>query len=378
MKDRDFKKVFGRAPEEFSGYIDEALERIDEEKRMKKRYRITTVLIAAALTVLMAGAALAAGMGLIEGINRRGSITVPESAKEFIESDLGSLSTELFDLAIEEAIADGRSAFVQVRLTPKNPEEYALLAAEKVPGDRYSEACEYIFSEEGTDLSGAKGELIGRRDGKKVIRFHVQAWAGLAHLTEWDTKYNEDGSVTLLMEGDAGFEGERAQETAQLTVECGWGVHGEFDRDDAPDTWNWERMPWLPESGEAAAQIHNNAEKTVVMMEAAGESENGKLSLVKGSIEFSPIKGYYSLAYAFEGLNGDMWLMIGFSDAEGNVIRTLEGREHDAEKWTEATGAMQTFEVIPESIYLDVFDLMQDKALVDRLEVKLTAEEAEK
>ena len=375
MKDRDWQNVFGHAPQSFLDQVDEAIERIEEGKEMKRRYKLSTVLIAAALIVLMAGAALAAGMGLIEGINRREMIIVPDSAQELVESDLGSLETDLFDAVIEAVIWDGRSAFAQIRLQPKNPEEYALLAAEKVPEDRYSEECEYIFSEEGTDLGGAKGELIGRRDGKKVIRFHVQAWAGLAMLTEWDRKYNEDGSVTLWMEGDAGFEGEKAQEMAQLTVECSWGVHGEFDRDDAPDTWNWERMPWLPESGKTTAEIRNNAEKTIVTLDAAGESENGKLSLVKGEIIFTPIKGYFSLAYQYEGHSEDMWLMIGFCDAEGNRIGTLDRREHFAEKWTEAEGAMQTFEQIPETIYLEVFDLDQDKAVVDRIEVKLIPKE---
>ena len=373
MKDRDFQHVFGHAPEAFSGYIDEALERIGEKKAAKRRSRMSVVLIAAALAVLMTGAALAAGMGLIDGINRRGSITVPESARELVQSDLGSLSTEYFDAVMEAAVWDGRSAFAQVRLIPKNPEEYALLAASGRSDSRRSG--EYIFSEEGIDLDGAHGELIGRKDGKKVVRFYVEMRAGMTLLHEWDAEYNEDGSVTLWMEGDAKYEGKQAAETVQLTMECSWGVHGEFDRDDAPATWNWERLPWLPERESAAVEIRSSEEKTTVMLEQAGESENGRLSLIQGSIEFSPIKGYYSLAYAYEGATEDMWLLIGFSDAGGNSIRTLNGREHDAESWTEATGAMQSFDSIPESMYLDVFDLMQDKKLIDRVEVKLVGAE---
>jgi len=375
MKDRDWQNVFGRADQAFLNQVDEAIGRIEEEREMKKRYKVSTVLIAAALIVLMTGAALAAGIGLIEGINRRGLITVPDSAKELIESDLGGLSTELFDLRIEEAIMDGRSAFVQVRLTPKNPEEYALLESEYTSEGKYSGESEYIFSEEGIDVDGSKGALIGRKDGKKVIRFNVQMMAATAFLSEWDIRYNEDGSVTLWMEGDMGYDRGRIPEKGPLTVDCWWGVHGEFDRSDAPDTWNWMQKPWLPQVETVKLQITNNAQRQVFRMEQAGESENGKLSLIKGSIEFSPIKGYYSLSYAYEGVNEDMWLLVGFSDDEGSAIGTLEGREHDEGNYTEATGAMQTFDPIPGSIYLDVFDMMQDKKLVDRVKVKLVPEE---
>ena len=82
MKDKDWQNVFGRADQAFLNQVDEAIGRIEEEREMKKRYKISTVLIAAALIVLMTGAALAAGMGLIEGINRRGLITVPDSANQ--------------------------------------------------------------------------------------------------------------------------------------------------------------------------------------------------------------------------------------------------------------------------------------------------------
>jgi len=373
MKDRDWQNVFGRADQAFLNQVDEAIGRIEEEKSMKKRYKITTILIAAALIALMTGAALAAGMGLIDGINLRGLITVPDSARELVESDLGGLTTELFDLKIEEAIMDGRSAFVQVRLIPKNPEEYALLTAGGRSDAR--ENGEYIFSEEGVDLDGAYGELIGRKDGKKVVRFYVEMRAGMALLHEWDAEYNEDGSVTLWMEGDARYEGKQAQEMVHLTVDCSWGIHGEFDRDDAPVTWNWERLPWLPEKESTSTELHSSAEKKVMLLEQPAESKNGKLRLIGGSIEFSPIKGYYSLKYAYDGMTKDMWLLLGFSDAEGNAIRTLDGREHDEESYTEATGAMQTFDPIPERIYLDVFDLMQDKKLLDRVEVKLVEAE---
>ena len=343
---------------------------------MKRRYRVSMVLAAAALAVLMAGAALAASMGLIEGVNQRGLITVLPGAEKLIESDLGGLSTELFDMAVEAAVWDGRSAFVQVRFTPKNPEEYVLMAAEYPDPDEE----EYIFSEEGVDIDGSKGELIGRADGRKIIRYNVRMNTNTV-LNFWDVENNEDGSVTVWLEGDAGYE--KQSDSTCLTVNCWWGVHGEFSRDDAPANWDWENKPWLPESETIKLELTNSAQKATVRLEAAGESENGLLELVEGSIIFTPLKGYYEIKYNYAADEGEgqmLWAV--FVDAEGNRLGTIDesgttdySRETVA-LYREQEGAMQSFDPIPRTLYLAVADWGADGTeMLDRIEVKLIPEE---
>ncbi len=378
MKDKDWQNVFGRADQAFLNQVDEAIGRIEEEREMKKRYKISTVLIAAALIVLMTGAALAAGIGLIEGINRRGLITVPDSAKELIESDLGGLSTELFDMNVESAVTDGRSVFVQVRLIPKNPEEYVLMRDEYRDPDEDSGA--YIIDQDALDIDGTKGRLIGRVDGRKIIKYNVRMKLPWKSLEGWDIRNNEDGSVTLWFQG--GDEEEiKQRHLDRLTIECWWGVHGEYSEEDVPAGWDWFMKNWLPHTETMTASLTNMAEKTGVRLEAAGESENGILQLIGGRIEFSPLMGYYDLQYNHDLDEEKFLLWVRFADGQGNQIPDMEGRgsenysrETKLLSYTQ-TGLMQTFEKIPDTLYLELIDWAEPGTVIDRIEVKLVPEE---
>lgn len=377
MKNKDWQNLFGRAPESFLNQVDEALDRLKEEKSMKRRYKASTILIAAALTLLMTGAALAAGLGLIGEINRRGSIQLLPGAEQLVESNLGSLSTEYIDLTVESAVWDGRSAFVQVRLAPKNPEEYALLPAEYVYEEWKSE---FIFSEEGWDFTGVKGEFLGHRDGKKVVRYAVTMSTPDMSLGYWDVRRNEDGSVTLWMDGSA--DSERRRDTNNLTISLGWGVHGEFTRDDAPFSWNWEMKPWLPENESVSVTMNNAAQKTKVTLEEAGESEQGIIRFLGGEATFTPLKGYCRLSYLItdEAFKGRL-LSERFMDAEGNALkstyslsrldydRTLDLWKYDWE------GDMQSFDPIPESLYFYLADIENGEQVIDRVKVRLVPAE---
>lgn len=378
MKDRDWQNVFGHAPKSFLDQVDAAIERIEEGKEMKKRYKISTVLIAAALVVMMTGAALAAGMGLIEGINRREMIVVPDSAQELVQSELGALSTDLFDMNVEAAMTDGRSVFVQVRLIPKEPEEYVLMQDEYRDPDEESGA--YIFAENERDIDGTLGRLIGRADGRKIIKYNVRMKLPWNQLDGWDIRNNEDGSVTLWFRGSSDEE-IKQHHLDRLTIECWWGVHGEYSEEDVPEGWDWFLKNWLPETETMTASLTNMAEKTGVRLEASGESENGILRFIGGSIRFSPLMGYYDLQYDHELDEDERLLWMQFVDAQGNPIPDLDGRgsdeysrETNSLSYTQ-TGLMQTFEEIPEKLYLELIDRAEGETVIDRLEVKLIPEE---
>lgn len=378
MKDRDWQNVFGHAPESFLDQVDEAIERIEEGKEMKRRYKISTVLIAAALVIMMTGAALAAGMGLIEGINRREMIIVPDSAQELVQSELGSLSTDLFDMNVEAAMTDGRSVFVQVRLIPKEPEEYVLMRDEYQDPDEDSGA--YIFAENERDIDGTLGRLIGRVDGRKIIKYNVRMKLPWMMLEGWDIRNNEDGSVTLWFRGGSDEE-IKQHHLDRLTIECWWGVHGEYSEEDVPEGWDWFLKNWLPETETMTASLTNMAEKTGVRLEASGESENGILQFIGGGIRFSPLMGYYDLQFDYELDEDEMLLWVKFVDEQGNPIPDLDGyggeeysRETNSLSYTQ-TGLMQTFEEIPEKLYLELINWAEEGTVIDRLEVKLIPEE---
>ena len=378
MKDRDWQNVFGHAPKSFLDQVDEAIERIEEGKEMKRRYKISTVLIAAALVIMMTGAALAAGMGLIEGINRREMIIVPDSAQELVQSELGSLSTDLFDMNVEAAMTDGRSVFVQVRLIPKEPEEYVLMRDEYRDPDEDSGA--YIFAENERDIDGTLGRLIGRVDGRKIIKYNVRMKLPWMMLEGWDIRNNEDGSVTLWFRGSSDEE-IKQHHLDRLTIECWWGVHGEYSEEDVPEGWDWFLKNWLPETETMTASLTNMAEKTGVRLEASGESENGILQFIGGGIRFSPLMGYYDLQFDYELDEEDLLIWVKFADAQGNPIPDLDGygseeysRETNSLSYTQ-TGLIQTFEEIPEKLYLELISWAEEGKVIDRMEVKLIPEE---
>ena len=374
MKDRDWRNVFGCAPKSFLDQVDEAIERIEEGKDMKRRYKLSTVLIAAALVVMMTGAALAAGIGLIEGINRREMIVVPDSAQELVQSELGTLSTDLFDMNVEAAMTDGRSVFVQVRLIPKEPEEYVLMRDEYRDPDEESGA--YIFAENERDIDGTLGRLIGRADGRKIIKYNVRMKLPWKQLYGWDIRNNEDGSVTLWFRGSSDEE-IKQHHLDRLTIECWWGVHGEYSEEDVPEGWDWFLKNWLPETETMTASLTNMAEKTGVRLEASGESENGILQFIGGGIRFSPLMGYYDLQYDHDLDEDELLLWMQFVDAQGNPIPDLDGRGSSEFSWETnslsytQTGLMQTFEEIPEKLYLELINRAEGETVIDRLEVKL-------
>ena len=374
MKNRDWKNVFGHAPKSFLDQVDEAIERIEEGKDMKRRYKLSTVLIAAALVVMMTGAALAAGIGLIEGINRREMIVVPDSAQELVQSELGTLSTDLFDMNVEAAMTDGRSVFVQVRLIPKEPEEYVLMRDEYRDPDEESGA--YIFAENERDIDGTLGRLIGRADGRKIIKYNVRMKLPWKQLYGWDIRNNEDGSVTLWFRGSSDEE-IKQHHLDRLTIECWWGVHGEYSEEDVPEGWDWFLKNWLPETETMTASLTNMAEKTGVRLEASGESENGILQFIGGGIRFSPLMGYYDLQYDHDLDEDELLLWMQFVDAQGNPIPDLDGRGSSEFSWETnslsytQTGLMQTFEEIPEKLYLELINWAEERKVIDRLEVKL-------
>ena len=372
MKKGVWSGIYGTAPESFHERLMDALEGT-KEREGTRRYRISTALIAAALVVMMTGAALAAGIGLFERVNAHEEAKLPDSAKELVQSDLGSISTELFDLAVEEAMTDGQQFFVQVRLTPKNPEEYTLMWDEHPDPDADSDA--YLYGSE--EQNG--GGLIGRADGKKIVMYNVYITAPQVLFEPMGGEVHEDGSATLVYEGYADEE-YTSRSLRRLSISCSWGVYGEFSKEDALDWWDWEEKHWLPEQAEAAVSVENIAERETFRMEAAGESENGILQFMSGEIEFSPLRGYYTVRYDCEDMQSG-WTWIWFADADGQRIESRDGhsiREYDSKQefaYHEQSGAVQTFDPLPETLILELTDAENAWAVVDRIEVKLIPEE---
>ncbi|MBQ2957771.1 MAG: hypothetical protein IJE08_15085 [Clostridia bacterium] len=315
MKNRNWQNVFGRAPEYFLDQVDEALDRLKEERDVKRRYRYSLALAAAVLAVVMTGAAIAAGMGLIDRINESGGYKMGQEAEELIARDLGGMENELFSVVIEEAIYDGQSAVMQILLAPKEPEKYALYHADyTMPEELYEN---FIFdAQEGQDSRMP----VACRDGRKALLYDVGVNQVRGDEMAWDNRpdylaapqYREDGSVRLLIGGTADIP--IRKDSIYFAVTCRWGVAGEYEY----TGYQSEGAPYLPHFEDVRVEIENTDGRAKFILEPAGETSNGRMEFVAGTIEYTAIGGYYDVEYVYSG--EDAWLNEFGWESEGEEL----------------------------------------------------------
>ena len=92
MKRADWQRAFGEVPEDFHLRLRSTLNGL-EEKEMKKKRNLTLTLLAAALIVaLLAGAGIAASkLGVFDMLKKTADPIVPlEGAQELVGTNLGS------------------------------------------------------------------------------------------------------------------------------------------------------------------------------------------------------------------------------------------------------------------------------------------------
>lgn len=218
MKSTDWRRAFGQPDEAFHRAFTETLDRL-EKNHAGKRYRLSTLLIAAILlTLALAGAALAtSGFGIFY----LSDVTPLEGAEALVETNLGTTANELVRLTVEEAVRDADVAAVLLRLTPLDPEHYVLY------NDNLDTAPEdvYILEETVGEDGATHRRIVGRTDGKAVIDY----WPELTINSPMDSlsicsDAQPDGSVRIRMSVQAGAE---LAEDAVFTASAALTVNGE-------------------------------------------------------------------------------------------------------------------------------------------------------
>ena len=140
MNQKDFQNIFGDAPEDFRLRLRETLDGL-EEKNMKKRYKVSTVLIAAVILILaLAGAGIAASqLGVFRLLDTAEPIVPLEGAQELVATNLGTSENEHAIITVEQAVFDGQGVMVQCRLSPRDAQIYAMLNTfmQDTPEDTY-------------------------------------------------------------------------------------------------------------------------------------------------------------------------------------------------------------------------------------------------
>lgn len=124
MNRHDWQQVYGNAPDSFRFDLIESLNSLEEEQSMKKRYKISTILLAAAIAVMiLSGAAFAATQ--IRSFDFL-QITPLEGGEALVSTNIATVGDEYIRLDVEEAIFDGEGLIVQFRITPQQPDRYNL------------------------------------------------------------------------------------------------------------------------------------------------------------------------------------------------------------------------------------------------------------
>lgn len=211
MKKSDWQHAFGSPDEAFHRAFTETLGRL-EGKSAGKRFRLSALPAAAILLTLATS-----GFGIFD----LAPVSPLKGAETLVETNLGTTANELVRLTVEEAVRDDYEAVVLLRLTPLDPEHYALFNAglESIPEGVY-------LLEETVGEDGATHQrVVGRADGKAVIDYlpvlTVNSYMDSLSIC---SEAQPDGSVRILMSVQANAD---LTEDAVFTAGATLTVNGE-------------------------------------------------------------------------------------------------------------------------------------------------------
>ena len=423
MKRTDWQSAFGEVDEDFHLRLRSTLNGL-EEKDMKKRRNLTVTLLAAALIVaLLAGAGIAASrLGVFHMLDSADPIVPLEGAQELVGTNLGSVENDLVKLTVEEAVFDGQGALVQLRIAPKEAERYVLFDS------MLQDAPEELFETERVPVELAKGEQEFEVDGKMIrivngkdVRLLVDgAEAAIpasaeealaqnlpiytmdgkvyyADMEEYRVLGSRDGREILHYWPLIRVEGE-SQDAEAL------GLENFFDTMDAESQVDGSVIVWASGYAEEALDLDaltiscgakvypgdqtveldaltlnlpRSEEERRVRIEPVGDGTGERFKLLSGSIVFTKVRAYLQLDYSYRQAETGEEMGIDFRiyDADGERITTGSGGcTPDADGSTfHMVREMQSFSVVPVTIWLEAKVIGEDKTL-GRVECRLIKE----
>ena len=312
MNRKYWQNAFGNAPEDFHLRLVETLDGLEEEK-MKKRYRFSTVLIAAIIMVLLAGGAVAVNQlgGVFRLLTYRAEPIVPlEGAEEMVVTDLGFTENDLATLKVEEAVFDGQNVMLQLRLTPKDSEHHVMFdyMMQNAPRDLYE--IEEIPHEDGSMSIGE----ITRKDGKQIIDYEIMAKSmdERIYINTADAEEQEDGGIIYWAKGEAETGTPVDLDALDVEIKTFLFLNGE-------EVWMDPITIQVPKAGKLNR----------VQFVPVGEQLD-RVEILSAEMDISKLVGYINVNYRYEQLpEEEMGITFRFYDAEGNEIHSGDGGSWD-------------------------------------------------
>ena len=333
MNRKDWQNAYGNAPEDFHLRLVDTLDGL-EEKKMKKRYKLSTLLIAAVIMALLAGGAVAASQLRVFRLltDMANPIGPLDGAEEMVVTNLGSMENDLITMKVEEAVFDGQNVLLQLRVTPKDSEHHVMFDwfMQNAPQDVYT------IEEIDNGNGGVSIGEITRKDGKQIIDYWISAKSAgdLVEFHTSDAEDQEDGGILYWMQGEV--SGSVNVDAVELEINVLLMLDGaEIQMAPLPVR--------VPRAGET-----RHAKLTPV------GAQPERVEIVSGGIDFSKLEGYITVSYRYEQLPEElMGITLHFYDAEGNEIRRGGGGSWEQDGMYYSHIEIQSFDELPEKIWIE-------------------------
>lgn len=384
-----------------------------EEKNMdiNRSYKVSmirrAILIVAALLALSAIAFAATKLNLFSIMTRYANSIIPlEGAEELVETGLGSAENEWATVTVEEAAYDGQGAMTLVRITPKEPEKYALFNSllMDMPEDEYEiETVQdgpraiddpYLQLTLSNDEGEHDVEIINEESHKQMFIDGVEVplpesineamEAFIPVYLEGDILYWADSSSHIevtrkdgkaIMDFGAAMYPSNEDSPANISVD---GSDAEVQPDGSVLVWcdgyAEETLPdaldlnlsvalWVGDEKRTLdipfTLTKSETERVARYMPDDGGTIGDHVRVRDVTVHFTPVRAYLTVDYDYEEQPDEpmgVWLCP--YDAEGNVITTDDGSTSESSAG-ESLGfyrqldEMQSFDDIPEIIVLE-------------------------
>ena len=395
---KDLRGLYEPAPQSLYDGIHEALADLPEgreTRKVKKKISTGFILVAVLLALSAAGFA-AARLNLFSGMTRYADPIVPlDGAEELVETDLGHAENEWATVTVEEAAYDGQGVMVLAKITPKEPEKYALFndlymdpdenehiitsAPDEVPEGTQETEWMRIVNENGAQALYIDGQEVpipeGReaakklecpiyreddrlyytevefrrveshRNGRKILGFEpvlYQKGEGAASLTggmTGDAEVQNDGSVLVWCDG-------YAEKTLPDVLDLNLRVILQV----GDDTRSLD-IPFTLKKGEA--------ERTARYVPEGDSWIGDHVKVREVKVSFTKVRAYLTVDYDYDPRpEEEMGIWLHPYDAEGNAITTGSGSgggpgDEDELGFYRQQEEMQSFDEIPDVIVLD-------------------------
>lgn len=335
-------------PEGYEARIERTLDGLMKgEQSVKRRYKVSTMLLAAALIVIaLAGAALAASeLKLFSAPH--GSLVSSEGIEDRVMTGLGSAENELARVTVEEALYDGKTIAMLISVAPQNPEKDAILGY----ADSWVDTKDvYDMDIRETKNGGTEISLLGRRDGKRIITCGASLLVNGEAVEEMAADSSEDEAgceqIWLRYSLDS-FEDDPVVHCELRSVVGAWDDYGS--------------RQWLSVSFDLARV----RDERTFMIVPTGDGTGERFEILRGYLTFAKAMTYMTLDYAYMQAEGEaMGIDFRLYDANENRIDAHAGSfvELGGDNWR-LVSELEAVEEIPELIILEAKVVGEDRTL---------------